>query len=174
MKIVFTGSQGTGKTTLVNILKSEYPNYKIATNSTRDMHARGVKINKEGDAESQRILMDWHLRNLENDDFIADRCILDILCYTRYLASIGRIPVDFLDEQENTVAFDVDLYDKVFYIEPEFKVYADGIRSDDDKYQDDVAENFRYYIKMFEIPVIKLTGTVEERIEQIHRELAKA
>ena len=56
-KILMTGAQGTGKTTLLKALQNEpeFDNWKFYTNVVRTMvEEEGIAINKEGTSESQK------------------------------------------------------------------------------------------------------------------------
>ena len=55
-------------------------------------------------------------------------------------------------------------YDIIFYLSPEFDIIPDGTRSTDEKFRNEVVEIFEQLIKEFSLTVVKLTGTVEERL----------
>ena len=50
-RIVFTGAQGTGKTTVLK--EFENKGLKVITEVVRQLASKGVKINKDGDEKSQ-------------------------------------------------------------------------------------------------------------------------
>lgn len=82
MKIILTGAHGTGKTTILEHYKSQYP---VITEVVRTLMREGVKINEMGDEEGQKIIFDTHIKLLSsNDQFIADRGPTDALAYTIY------------------------------------------------------------------------------------------
>ena len=58
-------------------------------------------------------------------------------------------------------------YDHIFYLVPEFSLEDDGVRSTNLKFRDDIVDLFDHYIKEYKIPVTKLTGTVEQRLNKI-------
>ena len=66
MRIVFTGTHGTGKTTLLENMKKDHllPTYEYICNLTRDVMRRGFPINKEGDDRTQLALLAAHLNTL--------------------------------------------------------------------------------------------------------------
>ena len=47
----------------------------------------------------------------------------------------------------------------------------DGVRSVDVSFRDEIARLFERYIKHVEIPIITLSGTVEQRLEQFYSTL---
>jgi nicotinamide riboside kinase len=61
-----------------------------------------------------------------------------------------------------------DRYDYIFYLKPEFDIVDDGTRSTNTQFRDDIVELFDRYIKHIKIPIVYLTGTVEERLEKFY------
>ena len=51
---------------------------------------------------------------------------------------------------------------------PEFGIVDDGVRSIDVGFRDEIADLFEQYITTASIPVISLTGTVEERLDKFY------
>lgn len=168
MKIVFSGVHGTGKTTLLNCIKEQTNlsnSYDFITEVARSLYKNNnIKINEQGDDNSQLAIA---LKNYEiyatNKDFITDRCLLDVLCYTRYLFLHDRCSIQCLNFIEQL--FLLCNYDIIFYIEPEFDLVTDGTRSLNTEFRDSVLEFFRYYIQKYNIKVVKVTGTLDERIK---------
>jgi nicotinamide riboside kinase len=170
MKIAFTGAQSTGKTTLLTELKSVAPysyTYTYIDEITRRMIKRGVEINEGGDDMTQLLIINSHLKNILRDDVIMDRCILDGVVYTRYLYNRGQISEWVMDYAEKIFQLIIEKYDYIFYLQPEFAIQYDGVRSTDEDFRDQIAKLFSEYILECEVPVIQLTGTVHERINQI-------
>ena len=65
-----------------------------------------------------------------------------------------------------------DRYDYIFYLKPEFDIVDDGTRSTNVQFRDDIVELFDRYIKHIKVPVINLTGTVEERLEKFYNTIS--
>jgi nicotinamide riboside kinase len=61
-----------------------------------------------------------------------------------------------------------DRYDYIFYLKPEFDIVDDGTRSTNTQFRDDIVELFDRYIKHIKVPIVYLTGTVEERLEKFY------
>ena len=55
-RLIFTGAQGTGKTTILNHFKNE--GYNVITEVVRNLSKEGVKINEMGDESSQARIYD--------------------------------------------------------------------------------------------------------------------
>lgn len=169
MKIAFTGAQSTGKTTLLNELKTDY-NYRTFTfidEITRRMTKHGLQINEGGDSMTQLLIMNSHLKNILKEDVIMDRCVLDGVVYTRYLYDKGQVSEWVMDYAEKIFQLIIEQYDYIFYLVPEFDIKDDGVRSIDNDFRNQIVKIFNDYILQCEVPVIKLTGTIEERIKQV-------
>lgn len=174
MNIVFTGTHGTGKTTLLNILREQTHLpliFDFVTETARSLKKEDkAKINEDGDDASQFAIA---LKNYEiyinHKNFISDRCLLDVLCYTRYLYLHNKVSLDALHFIETL--FKQVRYDVLFYIEPEFQLIGDGTRSLNIEFRDGVKECFNYYIKHWNIPVVRLSGTIDERLKTIKETL---
>jgi nicotinamide riboside kinase len=64
----------------------------------------------------------------------------------------------------------IDKYDIIFHIEPEFPVVDDGVRSIDEKFRTTIALLINEALQSNSVDktkIVKLTGTVEERLKQI-------
>jgi len=170
MKIAFTGAQSTGKTTLLTELKSVAPysyTYTYIDEITRRMIKRGVQINEGGDDVTQLLIMNSHLKNVLSDNVIMDRCALDGVVYTRYLYNRGQVSEWVMDYAEKVFQLIIEKYDHIFYLQPEFAIQHDGVRSTDEGFRDQIAKLFSEYILECEVPVVHLTGAVQDRLTQI-------
>tara|TARA_A100001201_G_scaffold120297_1_gene103796 strand:+ start:480 stop:1010 length:531 start_codon:yes stop_codon:yes gene_type:complete len=170
MRIAFTGAQSTGKTTLLNKLKHDSDfnlEYEFIDEITRRMTKKGLKINEGGDDMTQLLIMNSHISNILKEKAIMDRCALDGVVYTRCMYEKGQIADWVMDFAENVFTKIIDKYDYIFYLSPEFEMEDDGVRSVNKGFQMHIVKLFEQYILECEVPVIHLSGTVEERIKQI-------
>lgn len=171
MKIAFTGAQSTGKTTLLESLKNNEVykyEYEFVDEITRRMVKKGLRINEEGSDTTQLLIMNEHIKNLLYPNVIMDRCMLDGVVYTRWLYEKGSISKWVWDYAQNVFEKYVNRYDYIFYLTPEFKIVDDGVRSIDTTFRDEIADLFEQYITLFSIPVISLSGSVEERLQKVY------
>lgn len=174
MKIAFTGAQSTGKTTLLNKFKTMSPydlDYTFVDEITRRMIKKGLKINEAGGDMTQLLIMNSHIKNILHENVIMDRCALDGVVYTRYLYNKGQISDWVMDFAENVFQKIIEKYDYIFYLVPEFDMEDDGVRSVDDDFRNEIVDLFNQYIVECEIPVISITGSVEERVYKIQEEI---
>lgn len=174
--IAFTGCQSTGKTTLLNKMKKDprFKDFQFYDEITRKVLRDGMKINTEGNDETQRAIIASHWTNVENLDSthepvgrIMDRWALDGYVYTNYLFNKSKVNLETFDLADELLVAHLNKFDYVFYLTPEFDIVNDGVRSDDIKFRDDIAKMFDDVIREFDIDVIHLTGTIEERYNKM-------
>lgn len=90
MRICVSGTQNIGKTTFVQDFLKEFPMYKSPETSYREiLKDKNIKINQEGNQESQEAIMNYMCDEAMNytnaNNVIFDRCILDNVIYSMYL-----------------------------------------------------------------------------------------
>lgn len=172
MKIAISGGASQGKSTIVNHLSTDtdFSSYVFKTNLTRSLQEQGFLINESGNAVTQLFVMAKHYEFLNiGGNVVLDRCALDGLAYSMYFfkemeISIQRVLVKLFEAM-------VPLYDKIFYITPELPLISDGQRSVNYDFFNAVNINFDNIISNYNIPVIRISGTVEERVEKIKNNL---
>lgn len=170
MKIGFTGAQSTGKTTLLNALKSEkfFKEFDFCEGVTRWVNKLGININENGDDLTQEIILMKHVYNLyTHDNMIADRTIIDVLVYSIWMHDNGKISEDTYLEVVKVFEKAIKEYDYIFFIEPEFEITDDGVRSSDKKFQDEINEIFKNVLSSRNINYTKITGSVRQRVGQV-------
>lgn len=167
MKIAIAGAQSTGKSTLLHALKKEYPNVKFIEEITRELKAQGYKINEDGNNDTQVQIMNLHKKYSTIDgNVIYDRCALDGVVYTHYLYNQGNISEDVFQKSLDIFREIINKYDKICYLNPEFDIVDDGERSINKTFRDEIVTLFEQYIGFYNINVVVLTGSVEERVRQ--------
>jgi nicotinamide riboside kinase len=188
MRISISGSQCTGKTTLLNALldKSLYTadifnGYYFNLNSkTREVADYNLGHSQEANEYTQIIILSNMIKDalLDSPNMITDRCILDNLVYSRYLVQVGLISKELFSIIENTTDDLIKTYDYVFVLPTNIPLISDGYRDIDYNYRNDINEIFSYYQKYYLIKnrnekkgkVINVSGqSVEERMEFIKK-----
>jgi len=170
MKIAISGAQSVGKTTLLNALRSEeaLKDYKFCFEVTRRVKGYGLSINEDGDDTTQRLIMQEHIVNaFMYDNMIADRCALDGLVYSHYLAENKKITEKTYQFAESVFHKLMPEYDLVFYIPPEFEIEDDGTRSINKFFRDRIVTLFDSYIKEEQLITVYLQGSVRERVDTV-------
>lgn len=171
-RIVFTGAQGTGKTTVLNEFRNL--DMKLITEVVRQLNKKGVKINKDGDEKGQNKIFKAYKELLsvwEKDGYISDRGLLDVMAYTKYLVDHGNCPKSLLDKQKKQfIKFRSENPDIAYcYFPIEFDVVADGVRDTDESFRAEIDNNIKNLMKDLGITPINITGTVEERVIKVKR-----
>jgi len=173
MKIGLTGTHSVGKTTLLNALRSEscFKDFAICDEVTRQVRALGLEINELGSDNTQRVIMLKHIENIMlHDNMITDRTALDCFVYSRYLLSKQKITVDTFAIIHKLFLKIWNMYDLVFFIEPEFDLVPDGVRSVDENFRDDIHKEFVNTIaelKLYKDNLHYLKGSVVSRVQQV-------
>ena len=170
MKIGITGAHSVGKTTLLNALRSEklFERYAICDEVTRRVKSYGLPINEDGTDTTQILIMKEHIYNLfMYDDMITDRTSLDGLVYSRYLFKHNKISDKTMRLVNDIFSRTWDQYEHVFYIEPEFEIVDDGVRSTDNQFRDEIAELFQTTIEKRALTMRRVKGTVRNRVNTI-------
>lgn len=171
-RIVFTGAQGTGKTTVLNYFKDQ--GHKVITEVVRDLAQKGVKINKDGDEKGQTAIFkeyETRLAELDVDGYMSDRCLIDVVAYTKYLMDTGKVSDKFFNKQLKQLAkFRASHPDITYCYYPiEFPVVDDGVRDLDEEFRTAIDQNIQWIMKELSIQPITIKGTVEQRIEKVIR-----
>lgn len=171
-RIVFTGAQGTGKTTVLK--EFENKGLKVITEVVRQLNSKGVKINKDGDEKSQIKIFKTYkelLSTFNMDGYISDRCLIDVLAYTMYLAKNGKATNELVEKQiKQLTKFRDENPDIMYcYFPIEFDVVDDGVRDTDEEFRKEIDENIQNIMKIVGISPINIKGSVEERVNKVQR-----
>ena len=177
MKIAISGPHGTGKTTLVESLKTVL-RCPIISEGAREIAAymgfkNVVDIPDDlFDFFEHSIL--WYKFMLERFSlsFIADRGIFECVPYyeARTKSSEAQKTLFKLMALKNSAH-----YDYIFYTPIEFELKADGFRHSDIEFQKKIDVEIRAIIKKYlsNIPFYELKGTNDEKVVQIEEVLWK-
>ena len=171
-RIIFTGAQGTGKTTVLKELESN--GIKTITEVVRNLNTKGVKINKDGDEKGQNKIFKTYkdlLGEFTPEGYVSDRGLLDVMAYTKYLVDHGKVPATCLAKQEKQfVKFRAENPDIAYcYFPIEFDIVADEVRDPDKEFQAEIDNNIKELMAKFGIVPITIKGTVEERVTKVKR-----
>lgn len=171
MIICITGAQGTGKTTLLEKLKTHpaFENFLFKKSFTRKLKKEGFKINKDGNDDTQLAIMNGHVQALEDEgNLVLDRCAIDGYVYTYYLYQEGQVSEDTLDIATQDLYKCLDKYDYIFYLKPSFKLIKDEDRLEDSDYLNSISEIFDQVISTIDSKVIEIKDVdLEKRVNKI-------
>lgn len=181
MKIAFTGTHVTGKTTLLkdfeNYLKNNPDsNYSFGYISgiARSIISRGFPLNKDGNIHSYVNYINDQLEAEKNmsdyDIFISDRTLLSPLAYATANQSLPRpfIPEYFIKMMENVWLLEKERYDLYIYFPIEFPMnVTDGIHIADEKYRQLIDIAIVELLNKFEVKYITISGNQNERLKKL-------
>lgn len=170
MKIAISGAHCTGKTTLVNALKDsgKYNDFIFRSNLLRGLKELGIPINELGNTTTQLYVMTKFYEFLHTPgDAILDRCALDGMAYTMYF--YPEMSENMQSTFERIFEEIIFKYDAICYVEPELDLIDDGVRSIDKNFYDQVVLNFEILIDEYNIPVHRISGSVEKRVKQVNK-----
>lgn len=171
-RIIFSGAQGTGKTTVLNYFKEKGNN--VITEVVRQLKESGVKINKDGDEKGQTKIFKTYkslLGEISVTGYISDRGLFDVVAYTKYLADHGQVSQEFLQKQiKDLKKFVSSNPDIVYcYFPIEFPVEDDGVRDTDEEFRKEIDENIQYLYTTVGISAFVIKGDVETRQQKLTR-----
>ena len=169
MKILL-GSHGTGKTTLLKEVSTKFPEYYVTDGFSRPIIKIGRMLELSNDEKQYAIneLSAWAYQNyLTHKNVISTRSVVDCIIYSQILAPDLDIEnlITLFEETKDQVEYffyipiEFDFVDDPDRLSHELQVKIDGI----------IQKFIKSYIP--EEKVITLTGTVEERLEQISKYL---
>ena len=181
MKIAFTGTHITGKTTLLRDYESYISNkteqnisFGYISGIARAIIERGFPLNKDGNVYSyvnyinDQLVAEKYINNY--DIFISDRTILSPLAYATANQKLPRpfIPEYFIEMMENIWLLEKERYDIYIYFPIEFSMgIPDNIHPHDDEYRQIVDITLVDILKKHNIEYITMTGTREERLKKL-------
>ena len=159
------------KTTLLNALASEYPQFKIQTESVRYIRNKyGIDF-KSGDTDIQMAVLALQLKYGNNpDNYLLDRSSTNSQAYINYYKKRGECNMTpavyhfIYDEGKKNAQENIDL---IIYLKPgEFPIVEDGTRITDPNYIKDTDEEMEDLIREWnlESKVIRPKGSVVERV----------
>jgi nicotinamide riboside kinase len=185
MRISISGSQCSGKTTTLNVLKEDefFSGYEFDLESkTREVEKYNLGHSREANDYTQTIIFSNMIKNslsIKNkNQCLTDRCILDNLVYSKYLVDKNLISKDLFNVISKSTDDLILNFDVVFVLEPTIKLISNDYRDIDENYRQDIARIFSYYQKHYTIKnrdektgkVVIVTPTdLNERVEFIKK-----
>lgn len=173
-RIILTGAQGTGKTTLMNALaKDGIKTLSIA----RETAVETGWTPEQGHTEEYQKKLYSNMRKAlsSKKSYISDRGLSCVAAYTFSSALDGNIAKEVADGQYmELVEFHNDNPDVLLaYLPVEFEIEPDGVRNVDPDDQAKIDFLIKNILETSGVNYITVTGTVEERVKQIENALNK-
>lgn len=160
MRIAIAGTQNTGKSTFIDDFIKEWPMYKKASKSYREVaKERNIKLNQQGDLQGQRLIQQILVEQVEankNEEYVIfDRGPLDNLVYSMWhFAKNPSQDLDLLIEQSIAkLKKIIHIYDIIFFIPLSKKfpveIVPDNQRDIDPVYREEIDNIFKALIKTY-------------------------
>lgn len=179
VKINFVGTQGTGKTTLLEAARKDeaFKDFQFCTEIVRDLvKKKNLSINESGNTRSQKVFFDAYNKILNKDGYISDRCILDVHAYTNYLydykssnseKELRSLYKEILRENSILKSLNKDSFGIIIYFPIEFELVDDGIRSLNVYFQEYIDQYIVNTLNKYQLPFYTIRGSVEQRLKQL-------
>jgi nicotinamide riboside kinase len=176
MRIAFTGAQGTGKSTLAEVV-GERHGLPILPTPGRTMKSRGLPINEHATVTSQTLA--WLLQlelEASGPAWIAARTLVDVWAYG-VLAAQRATPSDVesaLLEQLSTTTERLlpTRYDVLFYLPPRIPLKADDARVDVQEFQRKTDLMIRSGLECWSVEYVEIDVTAPDAVELVLAEVA--
>jgi hypothetical protein len=169
-RVAIVGSFSTGKTTLAEAA-AEPLGLPLLPEVAREVAAMGFKLDKDATPEVETLIFLRQLRNeMIHPDFVGDRSLIDVMAYAGWVLDNQprRLENALWDACEEIAGFQLrSQYTDVFYLPIEFGIVPDGLRPLDPDFQKEIDERMLGLLEKFDVRYETLTGSVEERLEQL-------
>lgn len=174
IKMILTGAQGTGKTSVMNKLPQRLKDIgirEVIRNMTKE--DSNIQINEHGNEWSQnRFFFEYLYLFAKYPEYISDRGLIDVCGYTKWLAEIGKVSHETYEKQLLVLKdWTLRHQDVVYVYFPIcFPVVDDGYRDINEENRKAVDRCIREVIE--ELPdtgtvVMISDGSVEDRVNEI-------
>ena len=172
MKIGFCGTMSVGKTTLVNALKElpEFKEYTFRTERSKYLSGLGIPLNADSTFKGQIVFAAERAAELMQEKIVTDRTVIDVMAFCKLSTSMNSSEKRHLNIILSQL---INEYDFLFYVSPKgTKMEDNGVRETDLKYRKSIDKAINIIIQKWGNNVTTISGTTEERIEQIKNALA--
>lgn len=164
-RVALVGASSTGKTTVYELLKNQFPKWEFVNESTRTVARYGFSINESGTTETQLAISSFHLEALLKPyNLILDRCYLDLVVYSRHMPKLSKPGLTFIEDTWNRVQ---DEYTHFIYFPIEFDAVDDGERSVDEGWRQIIDQEFKQQLDLTDRQYLTVTGSPMQRVNQI-------
>lgn len=168
-RIALIGSHGTGKTSVIKRL-SEITKFPVIEELARNYDMNTSNMDEYKFFQKQLLLEQIKAEmalKLSNGSFISDRSTIDNMAYF-LLKCKGNLTPEEKRRYVGIAAINALLYTHIFYIPIEFKMDTDDVfRFKSVLFQKQIDEKIIELVKLFEIHVITIRGSLDERVSTI-------
>ena len=167
LRIGLTGSHSTGKTSVLNALKSVRGEYNYITEIARKFDIKAAGENRtqvQIDILRAQIIAE---NKYYSNGFISDRTVIDNLAYFMAIDEKCRRPATTKMYNGIVELRLARVYNIIFYFPIEFPIVADGFRFEDSDFQKKIDRNILTIMKQNNVYYYTVRGSVKNRVEYI-------
>lgn len=174
LKIAVCGAGGTGKKALTVAL-AEKLDIPAIEGIVRNCHRLGYKLNKASSMDDELAIFFAYLWSvLEYDEFVSAGSVIDVLAYMHYI--IDKTGTKHMKLLQRAVAncshiISTSMYSVFIYLPFERKPQADGVRSVDVKFHQQIDQNIKYYLNAFDIDYLPIGGGQRQKFTTAYQYL---
>ena len=173
-RIAIVGSFSTGKTTLAESLAREL-DLPLLPEVAREIVELGFKLDKDATPETEALIFLKQLNNETSEpEFVGDRSLIDCMAYAGWVLDNQPYKKEMALWEECEKLAERRLrtnYSHVFYLPIEFPIVLDGLRPDDPAFQKEIDDRILGLMSTHGVRYEAISGSVEERLAQIHEQL---
>jgi len=167
LRFALCGTHGTGKTTVLKDISNDLLDvYNIKpifnTSNARKLFKLGEELNDKGGNFVQYVVQASHVSGFAEENWFADRCVVDGWAYMNASDQKGIIDPQCRDAVSSMMRFFSPLYTQIFYVPIEFEMESDVVRKDDIEYQKEIDSYMSNTLTSYN-NVTVLKGSREER-----------
>ena len=176
MRIFICGTTCVGKTSLIEELKklNKFKNYEVVPSARQKIIDLGLSHTQESNDETQTIYFDHYLEYYDKYNIIFDRSLIDVITFSEWLVNEDKVAdFTYYNQLSHFMILDKRIDDYYFFIKPEFPLINDGFRTITEEMRQDISFRMERILKYLEIDYFYLSGTVQERLNQVQQVLDK-
>ena len=177
MKLAFSGSHSTGKSTLLREIETIHGAKHIVTikDIARGVIKRGFPLEKNSTVDSfvnyikDQLRAEREIERVDFDLLISDRTVIDAYGYATVNRDLPRphIPDYFIDMLREVAIREASFYDLFVYFPVEFPMVEDPVRPVDPTYREAVGFAIKDALESFGISHLVVTGDTAHRLESL-------